>query len=79
MASLNTSDMGDEDSARMSRSMSHLDARPPFHFRWMSQDGNTLRLDWVVDGEGTPKPKVVMSRRGMDIPSVSLLVGGTWN
>ena len=54
------SDVGDEDFAQMSKSMSYMDARPSFHSRWVSQDGNGPRLDWIIDEGETPKPKMVV-------------------
>lgn len=57
--SSNGSEVGDDDLAQMSKSMSYVDGRPPFHSRWMSQDGDRPRLDWIVDEE-TPKPKTVI-------------------
>ena len=60
--SSNGSEMGDEDVAQMSKSMSYMDAVPPLHSRWMSQDGGRPGLDWIIDeGEGEgPKPKTVI-------------------
>ena len=58
--SSNASEMGDEDLAQMSKSMSYMDARPSFHSRWMSQDGNRPRLDWIIDEGETPKSKTVV-------------------
>ena len=58
--SSNASEVGDEDLAQMSRSMSHMDARTSFHSRWVSQDGNRPRLDWIIDEEETPRPKMVI-------------------
>ena len=58
--SSNGSDVGDEDFAQMSRSMSYMDARPSFHSRWVSQDGNRPRLDWIIDEGETSKPKMVI-------------------
>ena len=64
--SSNASEMGDEDLMQMSKSMSYMDARPSLHSRWVSQDGN--RLDWVIDEEETPKPKMVIVEVRMPIP-----------
>ena len=58
--SSNSSEVGDEDLAQMSRSMSYMDGRPSFHSRWLSQDGNRPRLDWIIDERETPKPKMVI-------------------
>ena len=58
--SSNASEVCDEDLAQMSRSMSYMDPRPS-HSRWVSQDGNRPRLDWIIDEEEeTLKPKVVI-------------------
>ena len=56
----NASEVGDEDLAQMSKSMSYMDAPPSLHSRWMSQDGNRPRLDWIIDEEETPKSKMVI-------------------
>ena len=56
----NASEVGDEDLAQMSRSMSYMDAGPSFHSRWVCQDGNRPRLNWIIDEEETPKPKMVI-------------------
>lgn len=61
-ASSNGSEVGDDDLAQMSKSMSYVDGRPPLHSRWMSQDGDRPGLDWIVDEE-TPKPKSVVVER----------------
>jgi len=58
--SSNASEAGDEDLAQMSKSMSYMDARPPFHSRWVSQDGGGPRLDWVIDEGEMPKAKMVI-------------------
>ena len=58
--SSNASEVGDEDVAHMSKSMSYMDARPSFHSRWVSQDGNRPRIDWIIDEGETPKPKPKM-------------------
>ena len=58
--SSNASEVGDEDVAQMSKSMSYMDGRPSLHSRWLSQDGNRPRLDWIIDEGETPKPKVVL-------------------
>lgn len=58
--SSNASEVGDEDLAQMSRSMSYMDARPSLHSRWVSQDVNRPGLDWIIDEEETPKPKMVI-------------------
>ena len=62
--SSNTSEVGDGDLAHMSKSMSHMDARPSFHSRWVSQDGGGPRLgprlDWIIDEGETQKPKMVI-------------------
>jgi len=60
MPSSNVSEVGDEDLAQMSKSMSHMDGRPLFHSRWMSQGGGGPRLDWIIDEGETPKPKMVI-------------------
>ena len=60
--SSNASDVGDEDLAQMSKSMSHMDPRPSFHSRWMSQDGNRPRLDLIIDEGETPKTVFVEVR-----------------
>ena len=57
--SSNGSEVGDEDLAQMSKSMSYMDARPPLHSRW-TQDGDRPRLDWIIDEEESPKPKTVI-------------------
>ena len=54
------SEVGDEDLAQMSKSMSYMDARPSFHSRWMSQDGDRPRLDWIIDEGEAPKVKTVI-------------------
>jgi len=59
----NASEVGDEDLTQMSKSMSYMDGRPSFHSRWMSQDGNRPRLDWIIDEGETPKPKMVIVER----------------
>ena len=56
----NGSEVGDEDLAQMSKSMSYMDARPSFHSRWMSQGGDRPRLDWIIDEEEMPKSKTVI-------------------
>ena len=56
----NASEVGDEDLAQMSKSMSHMDGRPLFHSRWVSQGGGGPRLDWIIDEGETPKPKMVI-------------------
>ncbi|KAF9650860.1 hypothetical protein BDM02DRAFT_3092313 [Thelephora ganbajun] len=61
--SSSTSEVGDEDLAHMSKSMSYMDARPSSHSRWMSQDGNRPRLEWIIDEGETPKPKMVVVER----------------
>jgi len=58
--STNASEVGDEDLIQVSKSMSYVDARPPVHSRWMSQDGDRPRLDWIIDEGDTPKPKTVI-------------------
>ena len=58
--SSNASEVGDEDLAQMSRSMSYMDTRPSLHSRWTSQDGNRPRLDWIIDEREMPKPKMVI-------------------
>jgi len=58
--SSNASEVGDEDLAQMSKSMSYMDAPPSLHSRWMSQDGNRPRLDWIIDEEETSKSKTVI-------------------
>ena len=58
--SSNASEVGDEDLAHMSKSMSYMDARPSLHSRWMSQDGDRPRLDWIIDEGEAPKPKTVI-------------------
>ena len=58
--SSNASRVGDEDVAQMSKSMSYMDGRPSLHSRWLGQDGNKPRLDWIIDEGETPKPKVVL-------------------
>jgi hypothetical protein len=71
--SSNASEMGDEDLAQMSKSMSYVDARPPFHSRWMSQDGDRPRLDWIIDEGETPKPKIVIAEVGVSPSDVGEL------
>jgi len=44
----------------MPKSMSYMGARPSLHSRWLSQDGNRSRLDWIIDDGETPKPKMVL-------------------
>jgi len=58
--SSNASEVGDEDLARVSKSMSYMDAPQSLHSRWMSQDENRPRLDWIIDEEEIPKPKTVI-------------------
>jgi phosphatidylinositol 4-kinase type 2 len=58
--SSNASEVGDEDLALMSKSMSYMDARPSIHSRWMSQEGDRPRLDWIIDESETPKSKTVI-------------------
>jgi len=58
--SSNVSEVGDEDLAQMSKSMSYMDATPSFHSRWMIQTGGMLRLDWIIDEGETPKSKTVI-------------------
>lgn len=58
--SSNASEVGDEDLAQMSKSMSYMDARPSLHSRWLSQDGDRPRLDWIINEEETPKAKIVI-------------------
>jgi phosphatidylinositol 4-kinase type 2 len=60
--SSNASEVGDEDLAQMSKSMSYMDARPSFHSRWMSQDGDRPRLDWIID-EGRRRSRRRLSSR----------------
>jgi hypothetical protein len=63
--SSNGSEVGDEDLAQMSKSMSYMDAGRPLHSRWMSQDGGRPRLDWIIDEEERPTPKVVIVEVGV--------------
>ena len=72
--SSNASEVGDEDLGQMSKSMSFMDARPSPHSRWMSQDGNRPRLDWIIDEEETPKPKMVIVEVRTFPPSPSRVV-----
>jgi len=58
--SSHASEVGDEDLAQMSKSMSYMDGRPSSHSRWLSQDGDRPRLDWIIDEEESPKPKMVV-------------------
>ena len=58
--SSNASEVEDDDLAQMSKSMSYMDARPSVPSRWMSQDGDRPRLDWIIDEEETPKVKTVI-------------------
>jgi hypothetical protein len=58
--SSHASEVGDEDLAQMSKSMSCMDARPSLHSRWVSQDGDRPRLDWIIDEGEAPKPKTVI-------------------
>jgi len=37
-----------------------MDGRPSSHSRWLSQDGDRPRLDWIIDEEESPKPKMVV-------------------
>ena len=53
--SSNVSEVDDEDLARVSKSMSYVDASPSLHSRWRSQDENRPRLDWIINGGETPK------------------------
>jgi len=45
----------------MSKPMACMDGRPSLHSRWLSQDGNRPRLDWIIDEGETPKQKVVLA------------------
>ena len=73
--SSNASEVGDEDLMQMSKSMSYMDARPSFHSRWVSQDGNRPRLDWIIDEGETPKPKMVIVEVRTFPPFPSWLIG----
>ena len=71
----NASEVGDEDLAQMSKSMSYMDARPSVHSRWMSQDGNRPRLDWIIDEGETPKSKTVIVEVRTFLPFLSYTIG----
>ena len=58
--SSNASEGEDGDVAQMSKSISYMDGRPSLHLRWLSQDGNRPRLDWIIDEGETPRPKIVL-------------------
>ena len=71
----NASEVGDEDLAQMSRSMSYMDARPSVHSRRMSQDGNRPRLDWIIDEGETPKSKTMIVEVRAFSPFPSWMIG----
>jgi len=73
--SSNASEVGDEDLMQVSKSMSYVDARPSVHSRWMSQDGDRPRLDWIIDEGETPKPKMVIVEVRTCPPFTSWLMG----
>jgi len=44
----------------MPKSMSYMYVKPSLHSKWLNQDGNRPRLDWIIDDEETSKPKMVL-------------------
>ena len=68
------SDVGDKGFAQMSKSTSYMDTRLSFHLKWVSQDGNSLRLDRLFMKGGTPKPKVIVVG-GRRFPLFPLSIG----
>jgi len=61
----------------MSKPISYMDGRPSLLSRWLSQDGNRPRLDYIVDEGETPRPKMVLVK--VSAASFFHFPTGRWN